>query len=778
MAVSPSPNSAHLIRWTRQRAFNLKAEWTALFVETGAPLGDAAQESLRKNMNLARQLGAAMVTVPSDNVPLAVIRFARSRGITEIVVGKAGIIGGQGLFRRRTIAEQIMKMSGDIDVAVVQEKGKSLARQRVKLSSYLRAERASIAKMVLAIALVTGVNLLALPVIGYRSASILYLMTVIGLAFFTSRAAVLIAAGLSALLWNYFFLPPRFTFLITKLEDVLMFFLYFTTAAALAFLMSRLRVNQKMLGIRARRMSLLLDLSQSLSHQRTLEGLLTAGMEYVSRYFEVEVIAFLPDVSGGLERAPRSLTGIEVDEKEYSVARWCFDSRTPCGAYTDTLHMARFHYVPLLTPDAAVGVLGVSRAEGTAWLPEQEDSLQMLGRTLSLSIERELLAEENRRNMMARESERLGRVLLNTVSHELRTPLTAIKGSITALMDPVTGRDEEARRLLMAETLTATDRLNAIVENLLSMSRLESGMLRLKRSATDVMDLVSVAADAMRSQSSEHPLSISVEEDVPAVSLDFTLMAQVLSNLLTNAVRHTPRDAGPGGRGKDRGRHQHHRCRRRPRGGPRRAAAPLRDVLPRKERRNGRRGAGASHLQGHRGSPRGKDRRVHQPQGRAVGEHRPAPEHRAADGQPGLMTTVVVVDDEPQIRRLLRVSLETQGFSVHLAATGEEGLRLVQGRKPDIVLLDLGLPDRDGTEVLAALREWSSVPVIILSVRNAEEEIVRLLDAGADDYLVKPFSTGELIARMRVAIRHHAPAGRRADVHLRAGSAWTCRTGR
>ena len=121
------------------------------------------------------------------------------------------------------------------------------------------------------------------------------------------------------------------------------------------------------------------------------------------------------------------------------------------------------------------------------------------------------------------------------------------------------------------------------------------------------------------------------------------------------------------------------------------------------------------------------------------------------------MTTVVVVDDEPQIRRLLRVSLETQGFSVYLAANGEEGLRLVQGRKPDIVLLDLGLPDRDGTEVLAALRKWSSVPVIILSVRNAEEEIVRLLDAGADDYLVKPFSTGELIARMRVAIRHHAP---------------------
>ncbi len=103
------------------------------------------------------------------------------------------------------------------------------------------------------------------------------------------------------------------------------------------------------------------------------------------------------------------------------------------------------------------------------------------------------------------------------------------------------------------------------------------------------------------------------------------------------------------------------------------------------------------------------------------------------------------------------VALEKQGFAVHDAATGEEGVRMVLGKKPDIVLLDLGLPDRDGAEVLAELRSWSTVPVIILSVRNAEEDIVRLLDASADDYVVKPFNTGELIARMKVAIRHHAP---------------------
>jgi two-component system KDP operon response regulator KdpE len=124
------------------------------------------------------------------------------------------------------------------------------------------------------------------------------------------------------------------------------------------------------------------------------------------------------------------------------------------------------------------------------------------------------------------------------------------------------------------------------------------------------------------------------------------------------------------------------------------------------------------------------------------------------------VTSVLVIDDEAQIRRLLRVSLEKQEFSVLEAATGEDGVQLALGRKPDIVLLDLGLPDADGAAVLARLRSWSSVPVVVLTVRNAEEDIVRLLEGGADDYLVKPFNTGELVARMRVALRHRTPQER------------------
>ena len=114
---------------------------------------------------------------------------------------------------------------------------------------------------------------------------------------------------------------------------------------------------------------------------------------------------------------------------------------------------------------------------------------------------------------------------------------------------------------------------------------------------------------------------------------------------------------------------------------------------------------------------------------------------------------ILVVDDEPQIRRFLRVGLEDQGFAVLEAGTGEAALRAAVAAQPKLVVLDLGLPDRDGFEVLAALREWSRVPVLVLSVRSSEKEKVRAFDLGADDYVVKPFGMPELLARIRAALR-------------------------
>ncbi|MBP7737730.1 MAG: response regulator transcription factor [Spirochaetes bacterium] len=118
---------------------------------------------------------------------------------------------------------------------------------------------------------------------------------------------------------------------------------------------------------------------------------------------------------------------------------------------------------------------------------------------------------------------------------------------------------------------------------------------------------------------------------------------------------------------------------------------------------------------------------------------------------------ILVIDDESQIRRMLRLSLEAHGYQVREATTAQEGLQQASLARPDVIILDLGLPDMDGMDALKRLREWSQTPVIVLSVKNSEQDKIDLLDAGADDYVTKPFGMGELLARLRTALRHSIP---------------------
>jgi two-component system KDP operon response regulator KdpE len=128
------------------------------------------------------------------------------------------------------------------------------------------------------------------------------------------------------------------------------------------------------------------------------------------------------------------------------------------------------------------------------------------------------------------------------------------------------------------------------------------------------------------------------------------------------------------------------------------------------------------------------------------------------------MSRVLVVDDEPQIRRALGVNLRARGYEVDLAETGEQALELAARHHPDVVVLDLGLPGIGGVEVIEGLRGWTQVPVIVLSVRETERDKVAALDAGADDYVTKPFGMDELLARLRAALRRAAPAEEEAVV--------------
>jgi two-component system, OmpR family, KDP operon response regulator KdpE len=130
--------------------------------------------------------------------------------------------------------------------------------------------------------------------------------------------------------------------------------------------------------------------------------------------------------------------------------------------------------------------------------------------------------------------------------------------------------------------------------------------------------------------------------------------------------------------------------------------------------------------------------------------------------------TILVIDDEVQIRRLLEITLSSNGFRVYEASTGKDGIIAAATHHPALIILDLGLPDTDGIEILKKIREWYLKPIIILSVRNSEDDIINALDNGANDYLTKPFRTGELLARIRVALRHSLESNE--DINLIFGN--------
>jgi two-component system, OmpR family, KDP operon response regulator KdpE len=124
---------------------------------------------------------------------------------------------------------------------------------------------------------------------------------------------------------------------------------------------------------------------------------------------------------------------------------------------------------------------------------------------------------------------------------------------------------------------------------------------------------------------------------------------------------------------------------------------------------------------------------------------------------------IVLIEDEPEIRRFLRATLQSHGYRLVEAVTAQEGLQAAETRQPDLIILDLGLPDMDGLEVIRRLREWTQVPILVLSARGQEADKVTALDAGADDYVSKPFGVGELLARMRVSLRRAERIGSGAD---------------
>ena len=541
VAISASPLSERLVRWTRRMAYNLDAPWIAVYVETSHSLTEREKLTLAQVTSLARELGAEVITTSDENVPRALLRIACQRNVTQVVVGKPARGMLQQYFGNAQMVNRLVRDSGDIDIYVVSgDKSESAPARPL---SILREERGVWRQYMLAlgvVAVTTVANLLVLPWFGYRAASLVYLFVVAILALFINRGPVLLAAAISAVLWNYLFIPPRFTFFIFSLEDILTFIMYFIVAFTTGTLTARLRAQEKAVRSREERATAMYALAREVASAVTMDDVLLTAVKQIGQAFDADVAFLLVDTSGRLPNQPHVCSTLSMSEKDFGVAQLAFEKGKVAGRYTDTLPLSEAQYLPLRAPNGVVGVMGVRTHENQRPSLDQQMLLETFARQIALAIERERLEEATEHTRVVMESERLYKTLLNSVSHELRTPIATVTGAASSLLDSRTGDNVQARTTLVQEIQSAADRLNRVVENLLDMSRLDSGRLKLNLEWCDVSDLISVVTNRIRGSLIRHELIVDVPPDLPLIRVDFVLLEQALVNLLHNAAVHTP----------------------------------------------------------------------------------------------------------------------------------------------------------------------------------------------------------------------------------------------
>jgi two-component system, OmpR family, sensor histidine kinase KdpD len=537
VAVSASPYSPHMIRWTRRLADNFDCPWLAVYVEQ-QPLTAENQERLTKHLALARELGAEVITTADATVARGILRVARQQNVTQIVVGKPDSDSVWAWIRGGRLLRRLVRESGHIELHIVRpeavEKEKRPRDWHFPETSLLWQYAAGLS----VVSACTVVNALLYSKVGPQALALVYLLGVVLLAFGVGRGPTLATASASALMWDYFFLPPRYTLYMTHVEDVMMFCMYFVVALVLGQFASRVRGQERAERRREERSTALYLLTRDLADAADVDDVVKRLVRQVEQAFHAKVAVLLREPTGNLAKTPHPASSFAVSEKEQSVAAWAFRFGKKAGRFTDNLPLAAAIYLPLQTNRGAAGVLAVALEGDYQPTLEQRDLLDAYARQAALVLDRLRLDAESQQAELLAESEKLGKALLNSISHELRTPISAITTAATALVEPKT--PESVRDTLAHEIQESASRLNRLVSNLLDMTRLESGNVKPRMDWCDPSDLINVSLRQNERELSGHKVTRSLQPQLPLLKIDFVLIEQALNNLLLNAAHYTP----------------------------------------------------------------------------------------------------------------------------------------------------------------------------------------------------------------------------------------------
>ena len=545
VCVSPSPAAARLVRAGRRMAAELRAEWVAAYVETPAALRLPAldRERVAATLRFAEQLGAETVTLAGDNAAAETVRYARSRNVTKIVVGRPTYPRWREILRA-SFLDQIVRASEGVDVYVISGEGDEAPSRRPQAEGAPLRTTGFLAGAGM-VAAASSASWLLFGQAQLPDVVMVHLLGIVLVAMRFGYGPSLLAAVLSVLTVDFFFVPPYFSFAVSDVRHIVTFAVMFVVAVVISGLAKRIRDQADAARHREQRTAILYAMTRELATSRSMTPLLVAATRHLHDIFDSRVAFLLPDADGKLVAPFEDPWTFAPDAKTSGVVEWVWKHERPAGLSTDTLPSAPALFLLLRGSQGKVGVLGMMPTDPRRFVdPEQRRLLELFVSQVAAALERVALASDAQKKQLEIEAERLRSSLLSSVSHDLRTPLAVVTGAASTLLDDDGTLVAADKRDLLETIHEETLRLTRLVRNLLDMTRLAAGALRVTKEWQPLEEIVGAALGRVEDRLGSRDVKVDLPDDLPLVPIDAVLLEQVLINLLENAAKYTP-DGSP-----------------------------------------------------------------------------------------------------------------------------------------------------------------------------------------------------------------------------------------